>query len=518
MNQFERIRLKKPKSSVFNMSHEKKLTLNMGDLVPIFMQETLPGDKFRVNTEILLRLQPLISPVMHRVNVYTHFFFVPYRLIWNEWEKFITGGEHGTAEPVFPTFDGKARVAKADFFKSQSLGDYFGIPFQQLPNTGDSLMPSISQLPFRAYQLIWNEYYRDQNLQDKVAIPLSSGSLDYETDEAVIDALTGIKRRAWEKDYFTSALPFTQRGNEVKLPLVGDIDVTGRPLIKRRDTGLPLVENSLWTNEDGYLSSNNSAPLEITEGLYGNLEDSNATTVNELRRAFVLQRWMEKMARGGSRYVEQMLHMFGVTSSDARLQRPEYIGGGKLPVQISEVLQTSQSEETGTPQANMAGHGFTAGINNGFTRYFEEHGLVIGIMSVLPRTAYMQGLPKFFLKKDRFDWYWPEFAHIGEQEVDRDELYLNTSLPKTAPFGYQRRYCEYTQVPDSVHGEMRTSLKHWHLAREFDTVPSLNSAFVTSNPDTRIFAVESEEWSKLICQLYFDFKAIRPVSKYGEPI
>lgn len=525
MKQFEKVRLQKPKSSVFNLSHEKKLTCNMGELVPIFCEETLPGDKFRVNTEMLLRFQPLISPIMHRVNVYTHFFFVPYRLIWNEWEKFITGGEDGKAAPVYPTFEGNLQYGQTNIdnvFASGSLMDHFGIPVNTFVGSSAN-QRKLSLLPFRAYQLIWNQYYRDQNLQSPIDFSLASGALSYEDHETELTKLLTIRKRAWEKDYFTSALPWAQRGDQVLLPLQGEAPVTGVPLLREASSHSIQSSDAILSHSAGtgalMYETANGQTLEIFNGLEADLTSASSTTITELRRAYALQRWLEKMARGGSRYVEQMLHMFGVKSSDARLQRPEYLGGGKLPVQISEVLQTSQSEETGTPQGNMSGHGFTAGVNNGFTRYFEEHGLVIGIMSILPRTGYMQGVPKMLMKDDRFDYFFPEFAHIGEQEVKTHELYYNPEVnPTDSDFGYQRRYAEYTVRNDMVAGDMRTTLKHWHMCRDFSNKPQLNSAFVTSDPTTRIFAVEDPQWSKLICQLYFDFKAIRPIPKFGDPI
>lgn len=519
MKQFESISIRKPRNSVFNLSHERKLTMSMGDLVPIFCEEVLPGDKFRVNTEVLMRLQPMIAPVMHRVNAYVHYFFVPNRLIWNDWEKFITGGRLGQDTPVFPTIIGQSDDAKGTGLVGVgSLADFFDIPIQMIGDGSHTMMP-ISQLPFRAYQRIYNEYYRDQNLEEEIAIPLDSSQIGW--DETTVLELVKLRKRAWEKDYFTSALPFAQRGDEVLLPLQGDAPVTGRPHFQRSADGstwLNANSGDLGTDGNALLKEiNNNQAARIDDGLSADLSEASATTISELRRAFALQRWLEKMARGGSRYVEQMLYMFGVRSSDYRLQRSLYLGGGKLPIQISEVLQTSKTDTS--PQGNMSGHGFTAGVTNGFKKYFEEHGLVIGILSVIPRTGYMQGMPKLLTKTDRFDYYWPDFAHIGEQEVKKYELYYDPALStNNDTFGYQPRYAEYRYKFDKVNGEMRTSLKQWHMANDYSAQPSLNNTFVKANPTTRIFAVESADWHKLIVDIYFDFKAIRPVAKYGEPI
>ena len=377
-----------------------------------------------------------------------------------------------------------------------------GIPVNTFIGSSKDQRP-ISLLPFRAYQLIYNEYYRDQNLQAPIVFSRASGFFSYEDYEIELSELLQMRFRAWEKDYFTSALPWAQRGDQVLLPLQGSAPVTGTPLFVKSNTTTPpgagnanFAGGSIRSLRDG---DNHS--VQVIDGLDADLSEASSTTITELRRAYALQRWLEKMARGGSRYVEQMLHMFGVKSSDARLQRPEYLGGGKLPVQISEVLQTSRTDENETPQGNMAGHGFTAGVNNGFTRYFEEHGLVIGIMSVMPRTAYMQGIPKMMLKNDRYDYFFPDFAHIGEQEVKTHELFYNPEINENdSDFGYQRRYAEYTTRNDQVAGDMRTTLKHWHMAREFENTPLLNSNFVISNPTNRIFAVTDPQWHKLICQ------------------
>lgn len=520
MKQFDVIPLQRPKTSVFDLSHEKKLSIKMGDLVPILCQEVLPGDKFRINTEVFMRLQPMIAPIMHRINARVEYFYVPKRLVWNEWEQFITGGKKGSAVPVYPQVAGSSSDAES-LLSIGSLADYLGFPVQMLTPSSSAPLKPISLTPFRAYQLIYNAYYRDQDLEDEIDINLSSGLFGY--DEAEIQQLLTLRKRAWEKDYFTSARPWAQKGDDVLLPLNGIAPVTGFPKFKNIDGEFPsLSQPTYWSNSQNLTASKDGVEgrkeLKVVDGLTADLEQATSTTITELRRAFALQRWLEKQAIGGSRMAEFLLHMFGVKSPDARLQNPEYLGGGKLPMMISEVLQTGESGDT--PQGNMAGHGYATGISNGFSKYFYEHGYVIGILSVVPRTGYMQGLPKLFTKLDRFDYYFDQFAHIGEQPVKKYELFYNPELGtlNEAEFGYQARYQEYRFNNDTVHGEMRTSLKHYHMAREFSAMPSLNNSFVKADPTTRIFAVTSEEWHKLICDIYFDFKAIRPVSKYGTPI
>lgn len=531
MKQYHKVRLKKAKSSVFDLSHERKLTMNMGDLVPNFLSEVIPSDKFRVNMEALVRFQPLQTPMMHRVNVYQHFFFVPYRLIWNEFEDFITGGKTGKMQPNFPKFVGDIEQAY-QVFNVGSLADHLGVPVTRYPGpepTPDKGIKStgefspISQLPFRAYQLIYNEYYRDPTLHDELEIPI--GSLDYgSTDINEMLILTTLRKRCWEKDYFTSALPFAQRGDQVKIPITGDVDIDSVMGAKSKLGNYPTgtVKTSagiLYADEGGQ-----STPLyhDATGTISGITSD-----INDLRTSYAIQRWMEKNARGGYRYIEQILSHFGIKSSDARLQRPEYLGGGKMPVRISEVLQTSQT--SGTPQGNMAGHGVTAGTTAGFNRKFEEHGIVLGIMSILPRTSYSQGLPKIFSKFDKFDYFFPEFAHLGEQEVKYREIYLNGLDIDRTPmddetFGYQERYAEYRTMMDSIHGNMRTDMDFWHMSRLFSTLPRLNGEFVEANPTNRIFPVDSEnpelqeKFAKVIVQTYADFKAIRPIPKFGTPL
>ena len=548
---FTTVATKKPKKSLFDLSFDNKLSLDMGKLVPILVQEVVPGDKFQLQAQIMLRFAPMLAPIMHRVDVYTHYFFVPNRLIWNDWEDFITGGKDGTLSPVPPHFNmfETKMAGKGDFLKPGTLFDYMGCPAVSNPsiiNSGAGAS-SISSLPFRAYQLIYNEYYRDQNLMDEVDFSKGSGKENH----VIIEKLLNLRNRCWQKDYFTSALPWTQRGAEVTLPIAGEANVIKNPQAgtgdnaaffraRYQNNGSLAANASLDTNVAGQIRANPGTnpgaiqiePVPSTSGEYpliADLTNATAVTMNELRRAEKLQQWLEKNARGGARYVEQILSHFGVVSSDARLQRPEYLGGGKTPVVISEVLQTSASQPD-SAQANPAGNGISVGTSHRFNKFFEEHGFIIGIMSVLPKTAYQQGLPRFFQRTDKFDYYYPEFAHLGEQEVLNSEVYLDPTAQNghynTATFGYQSRYAEYKYNADTVHGDFRESLNFWHLGRIFNTIsptgegigkPVLNSEFVESSPSNRIFNVTSDDVNHLWAEVYQDIKAIRPMPKYGTP-
>lgn len=503
---FESIKLSKPQTNALDLSHEKKLSCNMGDLVPIYLQEVIPGDKFRVTTELLLRLAPLVSPVMHRVNVFTHFFFVPNRLTYKEWPDFITGGEDGAQAPAFPF------IPIGETFKTQlqpgSLADYLGIAPPPLSGIVQEI--NVSALPFRAYQMIYNEYYRDQNLTAKIPVTNNSTCAADEVAE-ILD----LRKRAWEKDYFTSALPWAQRGGSVSLP--STVQYHDYAKIYAQGSGqTPIASGgavSTVTGTPAVLNDGNEAlKIENVSGI--------GLTINDLRRSARLQEWLEKNARGGSRYIESILVHFGVRSSDARLQRPEYLGGGKQPIVISEVLNTSATATE--PQGNMAGHGVSVGNTNQFTKYFEEHGYIIGIMSILPRTAYQQGIPRKFTKFDKFDYFWPEFANIGEQEIKLQELYMpytvaagTTSRAKT--FGYQSRYAEYKFEESTVHGDFKNTLSFWHMGRIFSNVPELNDSFTNSDPTHRVFAVTDTTKHKIYVQLYNNVKAIRPMPVFGTP-
>lgn len=527
MKQFEKVQVKRPNLSTHDLSHEVKLTGNMGKLIPILMEETLPGDKFQLKSELLMRFMPTIAPIMQRINAYVHYFFVPNRIIWDEWEDFITGGREGSLLPNLPKIvDDPYDYKQSSRWQVNSLADYFGIPVQQFehhvaPATKDL---SISQLPFRAYQRIFNDYYLDTEIDDPTVSEPSVNSDNYPVGHSEEIVLCTLRTRRWEKDYFTTALPYTQLGTEVTLPLGAEATV-------KLDTDYASINTQKWKDSVGGATVTGNAQfitgemrsylsdqtwLDPAGTLYADLASATSATINDLRRSYALQRWLEKNARAGSRYFEQMLSHFGVKNPDSRLQRAEYIGGGKMPVKISEVLQTSASE-VNSSQGNMAGHAFASGTNaNGYYKC-GEHGIIIGLLSVMPRSSYMQGMHKFFSKDDRFDFYWPEFANIGEQALMTNELYLENDEDNEV-FGYVPRYQEYRFRHDRVAGYMRDDYDFWHLARNFDSKPSLNSTFIACLPDDRIWPVRGEEYRPLIVQIWNSVKAIRPVVKYGTPI
>lgn len=557
-NIFNSIRLKRPKRNVFNLSYENKLTMNMGELVPIMCMPIVPGDKFRVNTESLVRLAPLVAPMMHRVNVYTHYFFVPNRLVWSEWEDFITKGIDGEDSPVFPFLDVKDSYSIVsnesvfkDLFGNSSLWDYLGLPTLSGVGSKSYSVPNgvtlpngykVSQLPFRAYQLIYNEFYRDQNLTDAIDIPINSGGT---LVTGQYQNLLTLRRRAWEKDYFTSALPWLQRGPEVTVPINGgqsgldvyyqspgaskgqiwrdqlgrnwDIGATYDPTLIAYPGQQPNQGQYVATKNGG-TASDNRAPELDPNGTFKVDVDEMGVSIQDLRTSNALQRWFERNARGGSRYIEQILAHFGVRSSDARLQRPQFLGGGKMPIAVSEVLQTSSTDST-SPQANMAGHGISAGVNNGFKHYFEEHGYVIGLMSIMPRTGYQQGVPRDFTKFDNMDFYFPEFAHLSEQEIKNQEIYVSSDPTyNEGTFGYTPRYAEYKYHESEAHGDFRGNMSFWHLNRIFNEKPNLNTSFVECKPSNRIFATSNTQDDKFWVQIYQDVKALRLMPKYGTPM
>lgn len=554
MSIFSKVPIKRPKRNVFNLSHDVKLTTEFGRLTPFMCEPVVPGDRFQVSSTIQVRMAPMTAPVMQMFKVYQHFYYVPNRLIWDKWNRFIfgdemTAGEEPTPDPVYPRFK-FPQVADGRFSKPSSLFDYLGFPADvNLSNGSYVTNPYFDVLPFRAYQLIWNEFYRDENLQKPVDIGRSlSGYLEDSNFQSLSDILS-LHYVSWRKDYFTSALPFAQRGPDVRLPIGGDGDITysddGRTLLR----GVDLVdgegpksslsgpvdfygENGDQLSEKGYLI-NESTPttsynVDNSSNLRVDMRDGvRSATINEVRRAFAVQKIYELAARVGARPVESLLGFFGVKSSDARLQRPEYLGGNVTPIYIGEVLQTSESTEDGTPLATPAGVGSASASSRQFSRFFEEHGFIIGLMFVVPTAAYMQGLPRKFTKFNRFDYYWPQLANLGEQEILNQELYfsaINLDGANEREFGYTPRYAEYKTALSSIHGDFRSSLDFWHDARKFASRPALNSEFITVRPTgqdigiNRIFAVTDTDFEDhLWCHIYNNVKAVRPMPKFGVP-
>lgn len=516
-NIFSQIENTQPSFNIFDLSHDKKMSLDMGNLVPILCMDVIPGDSISLNTSQMLRFAPMVAPVMHKINIFTHFFFVPNRLVWSNWEDFITGGEDGTAEPVFPYI---VTDAKTDLIGS--LADYLGLP----SNTGVNAR-QVSAIPFAAYQLIYNEYYRDQNLIDKMQYKLVDGD-----NFDIFEDITVLQKRAWQHDYFTSALPWTQKGPEATIPLGQTADIklseNNADWISQRmkkQGGIPVVDLDLAVGNPaafGDTGNNEQWFLDLQQSHYVDLSTATAASINDLRRAVKLQEWFEKSARGGSRYIEQIKSHFGVTSPDARLQRPEYLGGGSAPVTISEVLQTQgtpiSESPTTTPQGTMAGHGISVGTSNNFSYRSTEHGYIIGIMSIMPRTAYFQGTPKHFLKRDKFDFYFPSFAHLGEQPITNEEIYTaSTQSEREQTFGYTPRYAEYKFMPSTVHGDFKDSLDFWHMAMKFDNQPQLNADFIECVPDKRIFAVQLRDVQSVWAHVHHRIKAKRPMPIFSTP-
>lgn len=509
MSIFTKVAMRKPPYSTFDLSHQVKLSCNMGELIPILVQECVPGDKFTHQTAQLVRFAPMLAPVMHQVSVYTHSFFVPNRVLWPNWEDFINGPESPSdiSEPVFPT------ITMSGLNVIGSLSDYIG-----LPQNVDGGSREVSAMPFSAYQYIYNEYFRDQNLITERLYKLEDG------DNAASKAsLTSLRQRAWQHDYFTSALPFTQKGPQATIPLG-----TSAPLTLDETAGNTVFRDSLGAivagaNTPPNLANsgilfNGAAPgqnmyADVTANTTADLSQATAASITDLRRAFRLQEWLEKNARAGTRYNELILSHFGVSIGDARLDRPEFLGGGSVPIQFSEVLQTSSTDAT-TPQANMAGHGISAGQNSKYSYRCREHGFIITIMSIMPKTSYQQGLPKHFKKFDKFDYYWPSFAHIGEQPILNEEIYLADGDDGDT-FGYTPRYAEYKFTNDRVCGEFKATLDFWHIGRIFSTRPVLNQAFIECVPDTRIFANEVGE--QMYVHIYHQIKAKRPMPYFGVP-
>lgn len=501
-HEFSRVPQADIQRSTFNRSHGLKTTFDAGYLVPILVDEVLPGDTFSVNAMGFGRLATPIYPIMDNLYVETFFFFVPNRLIWDNWERFNGAQDNPTDSTSYlvPQITLGSGVSIAD----STLFDYMGLPI----NVNGI---EFNNLHGRAYNLIWNEWFRDENLQDSVQVDKDDGP-DNVTDYVLL-------KRGKRHDYFTSALPWPQKGSAVNLPLGSaapiEAQFNGQGDVGVLDaSGNPRTLNTQLTNLQ--ISTTSISPGNV---LQADLSAATAATINELREAFQIQRLYERDARGGTRYTEILQSHFGVTSPDARLQRPEYLGGGKSPVGFEAVPQTSSTDTT-TPQGNLAAMAQVGVGGHGFTKSFTEHGVIIGMANVFADLTYQQGMNRMFKRRDRWDFYWPALAHLGEQAVLNEEIYTQGTSADTDVFGYQERYAEYRYKPSQITGKMRSaatgSLDVWHLSQDFSALPVLNNTFIEENPPIdRVVAVANEP--DLIFDWFFDMKTTRPMPVYSVP-
>lgn len=483
------------KRNKFNLGHTKSGTFDMGELIPIGIWETVPGDTFQHHTDLFLRMQALNAPVMHELYQYIHHWFIPFRLCWEDWEDFITGGQDGTSAPTYPTITGT--------YAAGSLGDYLKYPI------GTSI--EVGALKHRALALLWNECYRDQYLQTPLTIDLTSGA---DTTTAV-----ALQNVCWEKDYFTSGALNEQLGSEVTLPLVGDAPIKVAATEDTDYVGVYNTETSLNRRlRDGgsgvFVDNVNST---AGSELYADLSDVSAASVNELRFAMAWQRVLENRNRYGSRYVE-LLRAWGVKSSDSRLQRPEYLGGGRRVIQISEVLQTANAAASGTTgdtgTGDLYGHGLGSLRSRPYRKFFEEHGFVISVLFVRPKTMYQQGIERMDLRRTREDFWQPELQHLGQQTVTVAEIYAAAADP-TIKFCFQDRFDELRRSENSVCAAFRggENLDYYTAARFLSSEPSFNGDFVKCVPTKDIFQAPSEDG--LLFQSRHVLPARRQVTKVG---
>ena len=492
------------KRSKHALSHTKLLSCDMGELIPCGLTEVLPGDTLQQATNAFLRCSPLLAPVMHPVHVSLHHWFVPHRLVWEDWEDFITGGPDGMDASTFPTIN----ILGASTGVTGQLPDYLGVP--------PGLDLEVSALPFRGYALIWNEWYRDQDLDTPLTIDFTEGA-DTTTNVA-------LQNVSWQKDYFTSSRPWEQKGPAVTVPIGTEAPVLG---IGAEDQNFNNANVSVYetdaTGSRVYADSRNSAENQAAgrfrmeedpnnpgfPNIRADLSNASAVTVNVLREALALQRYEEARARYGSRYIEYLRYL-GVRSSDARLDRPEYLGGGKQTIQFSEVLQTAEGTD---PVGELRGHGINATRSNRYRKFFEEHGYIFSMISVRPITIYAQSLNRTWNRRTKEDFWQKELQHIGQQEILNKEVYAAHTTPDGV-FGYQDRYDEYRRSESSVAGEFRDStLNFWHLARTFASDPALNASFVNCNPTERIFAVPSQDVLYIMAR--HSIQVRRLISKVG---
>ena len=495
------------KRSKHSLSHFNLLTTQMGIITPIQCVEVLPGDSFLQDNSVFIRSMPLVSPVMHPVHAEIRSFFVPTRIIWEDFTSFITGGPDGLDNSVPPYF-----VADADNCKLGELNDYLGVPPDTLAGT------HFSSLPARAYTAIYNEYFRDQDLDEELPISLSSGP-DTVTNFSVV-------RADWKKDYFTLARPWEQKGIAAEVPIKSSggaiTGLTAQTVISGSTGGTRLANvydsdapvHTAWTGHHPDPHSHTAGGLKATTTVSGNASfDLGSMTISDFREAMAIQRFEEKRALYGSRY-EDYQAFLGVRSSDGRLQHPEYLGGGQRTIQFSEVLQTSEGQN---PVGTLRGHGIGALKTNRFLRFFNEHGYVITVLLIRPMSIYTQGLNRMFSRETRWDYWQLETQHIGQQALLNKELYAAATNGDEV-FGYTNKYDEYRRHPSNVHAEFRNYYEDWHLGRKFSSTPVLNSDFLKCVPSTRIYAETSGDYDQLVVMAQNQIRTRRIISQHGEPI
>lgn len=524
--------------SVFTRSHSYKTAMPVSKLVPFFVDEVLPGDTFNLKTTILARLSTPIVPFMDNLYMRTFFFFVPNRLIWEHWEAMNGDQRSG---PTAST-DYLVPQATINNLAIGTLGDFLGLP------TGVAQNVSVSELPLRAISLIWNEWFRDENLQDAYNIDKNT-EREFVGDQAVSSSnvdnallySSDCPPIAKFHDYFTSALPWPQKGPGVEISLGGSVPLEGSvpsQVINYSFTGSGSGTgylsigftgssaggsgqvNTVLSGSHGFPATVQTSPADLS-GVTVDLSKSTPISINDLRQAFQIQKLYERDARGGTRYTEILRSHFGVVSPDARLQRPEYLGGGKTRINVNPVQQTSATADgSGTPQGNLSAYAVAVDTGHSFTKSFVEHGWIIGFVAVQSDLTYQQGLNRMWSRKARFDYYWPVFAHLGEQAILNKEIFVQGTAADDEVFGYQERYAEYRYFPGIITGHMRstssTPLDVWHLAEKFETAPKLNSTFIQdATPIERVVAVTDEP--PIILDAWFDLKCVRPMPVYSTP-
>lgn len=530
--------------STFDRSHSLKTSFNVGDVVPFYVDEVLPGDTFDVKTSKVIRMPSLITPLMDNIYLDTYFFFVPNRLVWDHWRQF--NGENTESAWLPQTeYEVPQITAPEGGWNIGTLADYFGIP------TGVAGL-SVNALPFRAYSLIVNEWFRDENLTDPLVIPTDDTTVvGVNTGEYITDTAKGGLpfKAAKYHDYFTSCLPSPQKGPDVTIPVAsaGNLPVVPGPDFPASQYPLPPLKFGSVVDGSPASTGGKSYPYTATwfdsgvpgkvalidgttwnnYGSFTNLwavADGNAAaaTINQLRMAFQIQKLYEKDARGGTRYIEILKAHFGVTSPDARLQRPEYLGGNRIPINVNQIVQQSQTTDQ-SPQGNPVGLSLTSDTHSDFRKSFVEHGFVIGLMVARYDHTYQQGLERFWSRRDRFDYYWPVFANIGEQAVKNREIYAQGTAQDDEVFGYQEAWADYRYKPNHVTGEMRSqspqSLDVWHLGDDYDKLPSLSDAWIREDGKNvdRVIAVTSAITHQFFADIYISCRSTRPMPMYSIP-